>query len=414
MSRLIAAALIAVSACGVAVAVPAEAAPAAPAAPVHASGWTSAALPVTTGVLTGVAEPDDATTWAAGFRWVQQGRVTHHYPLLLAGDNRGWKQVPTAPLPTGVDSRINAVSATSARDGWLAGDGSTALGGVLTEHWNGAAWKIAAAPVPVNSPGGGTLVGDGSGLLGVSASTASDAWAVGWAQYDVTTPDPNGGPAHVVSHNDGLIERWGGDAWHPMLVPAVATSWVLTAVTEINTHDVWAVGYTGEDQPVLLHYDGRTWTHLPTPHYRGLYGEFYGVAANGSNDVWAVGRVVESETDPGHALVAHWDGHHWRQVPTPAAAGRLSAVVVEPGAGVVAVGRTTLASYPGPGADGYGMRLAAGQWQSLGLPGGTLLDPTGITLSPRGATTIVGVVADPTKSAQPMVLTRLSAVGLTP
>jgi hypothetical protein len=178
----------------------------------------------------------------------------------------------------------------------------------------------------------------------------------------------------------------------------VAGDWALNAVTEVSPGNVWAVGESmDDDQPLLLHFDGHSWNRVATPQYQGVFGEFNAVAASGPDDVWVAGRTMLDDTDGGvgHALVEHWDGRTWRQVATPAAAGRAASLTLAP-AGVVVVGRTTLAPYPGPGSDGYAMSYTAGTWHSLGLPSGTLFDPSSVVVSAQGRVTAVGPVSDPT------------------
>ncbi|MEY9849841.1 hypothetical protein [Streptacidiphilus sp. MAP5-3] len=401
MSRtktLTAATAVLIASGAVSPAVPASAA----SAPEGKPGWTASAVPTKDTVLTSVAQPDAHTTWAAGFQIIPVGpKVTQHLPVLLTrkdGDRRGWTDTATAPLPAGTDTRFNAVTSDSSRDGWIVGDDAPTVGGIVTEHWNGAAWKLAKAPVPA------ATIQDTAGFLGESGLSSRDAWAVGWAQVPSAPDGPNG---HLV----GLVEHWNGTSWKIVPLPKLAGAWALDAVTEINTHDIWAVGSNlDQDQPVLLHSDGRTWTHVATPQYHGVAGEFNAVAAGGPNDVWAVGRDMLDPADGGvgHALVEHWNGHTWQQVPTPNTAGRIASLALTP-QGVVVAGRTTLAPYPGPGSDGYAMRFADGKWHSLGLPAGTLFDPSSVAVSPQRQITIVGPIADPTQSLpQSMTLTSRS------
>lgn len=371
------------------------------AAPVGAgaSGWTSDPLPVTGVNLVGVAQPDAQTTWAAGYV-LTQAKGSVHTPVLLTRTNGGsWVNTATAPLPAGAGTRFNAVSADSGDDGWLVGDYTTQTGGIVTEHWNGTAWTLENAPAPA--------VTDASDaeFIGVSGLGPDDAWAAGYAQVVISsTTDPTTGQVTENTDDVGLVEHWDGTAWTIQQLPQKAGV-TLTTVTEVSATDVWAAGYLDADQPVLAHYNGHAWTYLPTPAYNGLYGEFYSITASGPNDVWAAGRDVETETDTGHGLVEHWNGTKWQQVTTPAAAAQLSSIAMTP-QGVVAVGRTTLAPYPGPGADGYAMRYANGAWTSLNLPSGTEFDPQAVVASGADQLTLVGNISDPTQQIlTPMVLT---------
>jgi hypothetical protein len=367
---------------------------AAQAEPVPAPTWTSAALPVTDTNLVSAAQPDAQTTWAAGFHITQVGKAGVLTPVLLtrkAGDPQGWVSTPTAALPDGTSARFNAVTATPDGSGWVVGDDTAQTGGIVTERWDGASWTLVTAPEP------DTTYLHSAGLLGVSGMASNDTWAVGWNEYmDSAGRD----------RLEGLAEHWDGHVWTIMQLPRVPQGFGLDAVTETSPGDVWAAGYTADDdQPLLMHFDGHHWTKLTTPKYEGLAGELYGLAANGPDDVWAVGRTVLTDDDQGHALLEHWDGNTWQQVSAPKGAGRLSAVTVS-SQGVIAVGRTTTANYPGPGADGYAIRLTGGTWQPLPLPSGTLFDPQGVVASPQGDITAVGNISDPSQlEPQPMILT---------
>ncbi|MGW5432145.1 hypothetical protein ACWET9_33865 [Streptomyces sp. NPDC004059] len=373
------------------------------AAPSSSPAWSSAALPVGDTVLTGIAQPDAGTTWAAGFHITQAGKASTHAPVLLTrrgGEPQGWTETPTAPLPAGAQTRFNAVTAVPRGGGWLVGDDSAQVGGIVTERWDGTSWALTPAPVPDNT------YANTSGLLSVSGRTADDAWAVGYVQlFDGTETTPDG-PPYDVTHQAGLAEHWDGTTWTAVPLPDAGGDFILTGVTEIAADDVWAVGtLADDDQPLLLHFDGHAWRRIVTPPYAGVAGALNAVAADGPDDVWAVGRVTRDAADSGHALILHWDGQCWRQVAAPEEAGRLSAIAVT-AQGVVAVGHNTTAEYPGPGADGYAIRLSGGQWRSLGLPSGTLFDPSGVAVSPQRQITAVGVVADPDQvEPQPMVLT---------
>jgi hypothetical protein len=351
--------------------------------------WTSATMPAVSGVLFDALQLDSHTTWAYGVE-LSPGIG----PLLLARndrDGRGWTPLPTDAL--GEHSRINAVSAVSSRDAWLVGDFSATAGAIVTAHWDGTSMRTFDAPVPSN-------VID-AGLLAVSADAANDGWATGYAQIlDSSEPDPGkpGGTIQV-THNEALLEHWDGRSWQLVPVPD-GREMVLQSVIALSHGNVWAAGYTGADQPALLHFDGDTWSAAPALTYAGSYGEVQALAASGPDDIWAVGRAVLDQDDPGHALVAHWDGHRWRQVDSPGSAGPLSNVATVPG-GIAVTGSTV------DQMDGYAARLTGNHWQSLGMPvgGDTHLLTVGV-LWAGGQLTMVGEsMSDASPSPQPLVLT---------
>lgn len=327
--------------------------------------WNEAKVPGVDTVLSGSVRPDAHTTWTAGFRISQDGGSDSLTPALFTHDDRGdgpWKEIPTAPGGTG---RINALAASSARDAWLVGDAGWEGAPVMTQHWNGRSWRVESAPMPEKSLGGG--------LLGVAAVAPNNVWAAGWAQVlDERIPDPDGGSTQV-DHMEGLVQHWDGHAWKPVKLPKQYANWGLNAISASGPKDVWAVGsgYGDDDRPLVLHFDGRSWTALPPPPYGGLYGEFNDVVANGPRDVWVAGRTLLDDKDRGHALIMHWDGRTWTRMDAPADAGALTGLAATRD-GVVAVGRVA------KGYGGYALRVSGTRVTSLGFPA----DADGISYSP--------------------------------
>lgn len=313
------------------------------------SGFSPVALPSASGTLLGGVNAGPHSTWAYGARVAQvpDSKARTTTPLLFSGDGHGWREV-ALPAFDG-NSRISAAAVVQGDpdDGWIAGDDVASLGGVLTEHWDGTSWRIVTAPLPAAARGGG--------LLSVSARASNDVWGAGWVEItDSETPTPGKpGGTTVVSHFEALVEHWDGSAWHRMAVPT-ASGAVLSSVAVLGPRDVWLGGYSGDDQPLTLHYDGHGWD-APALPATGLYGEVNQLGTDGDGVLWATGRTVVTPDDRGHALVLRRVGGAWRQVAAPADTGRLYGFTATPG-GITAVGDTTA------------LRWAAGHWTSLPLP----------------------------------------------
>jgi beta-lactam-binding protein with PASTA domain len=80
---------------------------------------------------------------------------------------------------------------------------------------------------------------------GVSAVSATDAWAVGTSDQ-----------AYVI--------RWDGSQWTQVTSPGDAAT-VLTSISAASDSDVWAAGQdTDREQQLLEHWDGSSWTRVPT------------------------------------------------------------------------------------------------------------------------------------------------------
>jgi hypothetical protein len=99
---------------------------------------------------------------------------------------------------------------------------------------------------------------------------------------------------------------------------------ILTSVSAIGKHDVWAVGAEFETSAVhalIEHWNGLQWTKVAAPHDPNPGDGLHSVSAVSANDVWAVG------SDDGGSLVEHWDGTRWSVVPAVATASGLESVV---------------------------------------------------------------------------------------
>jgi hypothetical protein len=123
----------------------------------------------------------------------------------------------------------------------------------------------------------------------------------------------------------------------------------LEDVVTVAANDVWAVGYS-EDfatlrlNTLVLHWDGTTWTIVPSPNPAGinLPNQLFGIAAAAANDIWAVGEMGVSND----ALILHWDGTSWNDVPNDCRYGLHGVTVVSP-SDVWAVGGSTTCHYDG-------------------------------------------------------------------
>ncbi|HVX94409.1 MAG TPA: hypothetical protein VHK47_05815, partial [Polyangia bacterium] len=80
----------------------------------------------------------------------------------------------------------------------------------------------------------------------------------------------------------------------------------LRAMWGSGPDDVWVVGgQLGLDEATAFHWDGASWTPVPT----GTNGVLTGVWGSGPSDVWAVG----TEFPAVEAMILHWDGAAWRR-----------------------------------------------------------------------------------------------------
>jgi hypothetical protein len=133
-------------------------------------------------------------------------------------------------------------------------------------------------------------------FYGVSALSATDAWAVG-----LTWPS--------TGSYQSFTAHWDGAQWTRIPSPNPDYDPVLRGVAALSSNNVWAVGTVNGDA-LILHWDGTKWTQASVPDFGSDYTFLYGVAAVDANNVWAVGRRTGSEYS---TLVLHWDGVQWSE-----------------------------------------------------------------------------------------------------
>ena len=85
------------------------------------------------------------------------------------------------------------------------------------------------------------------------------------------------------------------------------------------TNDVWAVGTVAEYSTAIEHYDGSTWSVMSSPNAGAGWNVLFGVAALSPTNVWAVGWYTAqvNSTRPEKTLIEHWNGTSWSIVSSP-------------------------------------------------------------------------------------------------
>jgi hypothetical protein len=225
-------------------------------------------------LLWGVAATSRSNAWAVG----SYSNGTARQTLIEHWDGTRWRTVPS-PNPGGSsrDNQLVSVTATSRSNAWAVGsyfDGS--LSQPLIEHWNGTTWKVAKSPA-INS-------GFGSGLRGVSASSGSNAWAVGHITNSFSAQDVT------------LAEHWNGTTWKIVKSPdpGQLAGTDLSSVAVTSASNAWAVGIFNNgttNQTLIEHWDGTKWKVQPSDDPGGPSSddELAAVAASSRTNAWSVG-----------------------------------------------------------------------------------------------------------------------------
>jgi hypothetical protein len=227
-------------------------------------------------------------------------------------------------IPQAAQSEVGGVAALSPSDAWAVGTGpgSGPVGATLVLHWNGTGWTRVPSPSPDPS--------NGSSLTSVSATSATDAWAVG-----IAGKGPFGTPESV-----NLALHWNGTTWAKVSVPSPNQQSSLNSVSADSPSDAWAVGeyFVGTSKTLgqILHWNGSTWTRVPSPNPGNTFVRLFSVSAVSSNDAWAVGTYLINRQQK--TLILHWNGSTWTRVPSPAGGEVLTGVSALSSSDVWAVG----------------------------------------------------------------------------
>ena len=268
-------------------------------------------------VLTRVAGASSADAWALG----QTGSFPNTSPFLLYWDGAAWAQRSVPALPA--QTTLTALGATPDGDTWLGGEGPGPLQGmkgnpVLARARDGAFGRVDEVVLPPQTvyphwPRGGTPIE-------IDGTSASDVWVALEAQGN---GDATGGVISSALHFDGddwtetQLPRRANFRSHPRGIEAIAPD------------DVWVVGYgRSVGSPFfgeVFHYDGSSWSYVPTPLEHTGQVFFLDVSASGPDDVWVVGYI--NYTDP---IYLHWDGSGWTVVPGPTSAPPIRVVALAP------------------------------------------------------------------------------------
>jgi hypothetical protein len=178
--------------------------------------------------------------------------------------------------------------------------------------------------------------GDASAYLtGVSALSASDAWAVGWylpTSGKQTCAEPSAGSNGECT----LVEHWNGKSWTriPSPTPAGTQDAELKAVKVISATDAWAVGFyycppgsggACTTRTLIEHWNGKNWKIVPSPNPTSSVGapsyQLSGLTAVSPTNIWAVGTYTDKPGTSGYkdsaGLIEHWNGKTWKVVTSP-------------------------------------------------------------------------------------------------
>jgi hypothetical protein len=273
------------------------------------TGWSvvpSANVSPVTNALQSVAALSTNKVWAVGYSVQGATKSALVKRTLIEHYNGTVWQIVTSPDVGMGDNVLTGVVAISANNVWAVG--SSPLGALIL-HYNGTGWHLASAPVACQ-------------LNAVTATTANDVWAVGVMSYRSCT------------------EHFDGASWSLVSTPKMGTSDnTLLGVSASSSRNVWAVGTYcigngcdrggGNFRTLILHYTGSHWSVFSSPSPSSYENQLNAITVISATNVWAVGAM---QTTPmtGSTLIVHFDGIRWSQVVSPGVNGRSVLTAIAP------------------------------------------------------------------------------------
>jgi hypothetical protein len=212
--------------------------------------------------LFGIAALSATNVWAVGFNWHYRTRQ-----LIEHWNGRRWRVIPGVRAG---QHPLFGIAAVSATDIWAVGNG--------IEHWNGSTWTLVPSPAADSS---------------VTAVAPDDIWAAG----------------------GDTIERWNGATWSIVPSPSSGDQFTtLRGITALSAADIWAVGYAGHtvphdgylEHPFVEHWNGSSWSVTPTPVTGSPDSQLLAVTAVSSRTIWAVGFAGKHRAGNVHSLIERY------------------------------------------------------------------------------------------------------------
>jgi PKD repeat protein len=256
-------------------------------------------------ILSGIGCASANECWAVGVYYEPSSLITQTLIEEWSGASGAWSVVSAPDTSASLTNALNSVACASESNCWAVGYAETAAGfaQTLIEQWNGTAWAIVSSP--------NASAADSNVLYGVTCTSASQCWAVGYSGATAQT----------------LIELWDGTSWAIVASPDTgpALTNVLDSVSCISANNCWAVGYGDTSstfsQALIAQWDGTSWNMVSAPSSAPAQQNYLdAVTCVSASDCRAVGGISDEDGDL-LTLIEQWDGTAWSIVPSSNASG---------------------------------------------------------------------------------------------
>lgn len=256
-----------------------------------------------------VIAPNDI--WAVGNSATD---LDHRQTLAMHWNGATWSIVPTPNLTGRTINWLIGVEAVASNNVWAVGyagnsnDGAASTNRTLIMRWNGATWNIVSSPNPQpNNPDLGPYA-RANELFDLAVVSANDIWAVGHT--------------YTFSNGQPLILHWNGTAWSNVPAPDTGDYGRLYSVDAVSANDVWAIGteyHNGNQESIVHHWNGTAWSRVTSPNDGPFVQEWLSLNARAADDIWAVGyhNAVFGVNQRYQTSIMHYDGTSWSIVPSP-------------------------------------------------------------------------------------------------
>ena len=260
----------------------------------HWDGTQWSIIPSVTGnqVVYGLVAVASNDVWAVGASVNQQSLKSK--TLVIHWNGTTWSTV-TSPSVGSFSNVFQSVRAVSANDIWAVGNYSNtntfSPSKTLIEHWNGTSWSVTASP----------NVGKSSNdLSAVTPIAPNDVWAAGYSC--ATYLCANSGKVQT------MTQHWNGTSWSVVTSADVGSgSSILLGISAVSSSNVWAVGYScstntcfqphsAKAQTLVEQWNGTSWNVVSSPNFdvgNNLLIDV--VVIPGSSVAWATGYYNDAD-----------------------------------------------------------------------------------------------------------------------
>ena len=225
--------------------------------------------------------------------------------LIMHWNGSAWFTYPPMNISQSLDDLFD-VEAIAPNNVWAVGIYNHITNASQAEllHFDGTSWQVQNPPI----------VNGGSGLFSLDALSANDIWAAGGKTSSPTRP------AYVLHYN--------GSSWTDIPVPPIGLyrnqfAWI----DAVSPTSVWAGGFrgetTGDFHALVMRWNGTSWQNIALPaSITTPQSEVLSIKAISDNDVWVLGYYLA-----GGAFKIHWNGSSWTEMPSPNGGGGAFAAI---------------------------------------------------------------------------------------